>query len=354
METPEAPRTLTMRLPSIRDVARAANVSTATVSRALSNPDVVSEANREAVFEAVRTTGYRMNVSARNLRRQTTGAIGVLVPNLANPFFSQILSGIAEVMSKAEINVLITDTTPMALDDHRFPEFFSYHHTDGMIVLDGMLRHKLLAANESDEDRVPIVFACEWVEQTRRASVAIDNTAAAAMAINHLVGLGHRKIGHVRGPKGNVLTIARQEGTLGALRAARLETRDDWMFAGDFTLPSGAEAARRWLAASDRPTAVFCASDEMAMGFISELHRSGVSVPRDVSVVGFDDLEITSHFVPRLTTIHQPRNVIGRVAAEVLLERIKLTMRERLRQPAPRLILPVELVVRESTAPPPL
>jgi LacI family repressor for deo operon, udp, cdd, tsx, nupC, and nupG len=91
----------------------------------------------------------------------------------------------------------------------------------------------------------------------------------------------------------------------------------------------------------------------MAMGFISELHRSGVSVPGDVSVVGFDDLEITSHFVPRLTTIHQPRNMIGRVAAEVLLERIKLTTRERLRTPAPKLILPVELVVRESTAPPP-
>jgi LacI family repressor for deo operon, udp, cdd, tsx, nupC, and nupG len=342
-----------MHVPSIRDVALAANVSTATVSRTLSNPDMVSEATREAVFEAIRVTGYRMNVSARNLRRRTTGAIGVLVPNLANPFFSQILSGIAEVMSKAEINVLITDTTPMALDDHRFPEFFSYHHTDGIIVLDGMLRHTLLTSNDTDDDRVPIVFACEWVEQTRRASVAIDNAAAATLAIHHLVELGHKNIGHVRGPEGNVLTTARQDGTLVSLREAGLEARDEWMFEGDFTLPSGAAAARRWLAGSNRPTAVFCASDEMAMGFISELHRSGVSVPGDVSVVGFDDLEITSHFVPRLTTIHQPRNMIGRVAAEVLLERIKLTTRERLRTPAPKLILPVELVVRESTAPPP-
>ena len=340
------------RAPSIRDVAVVAGVSTATVSRTLSSPEVVSEATREAVFAAIEETGYRLNVSARNLRKRVTGAIAVLVPNLANPFFSRILSSIAEVMSGAGYNVLITDTTPTALDDHRFPEFFSLNQTDGLIILDGMLPRDLLLHRGTPDLRAPMVFACEWIDEIDRPKVSIDNRDGAMQAVAHLVALGHTKIGFVTGPPGNVLTATRREGACTAIRAAGLELPDAWIYDGDFTLAAGGRAAVRWHAQTERPTAVFCASDEMAMGFIGELHRRGFSVPEDVSVVGFDDLEIAAHFVPALTTIHQPRAEIGRTAAQMLLDRMRLSLRERTRTRPPEIILPVQLVTRASTGAP--
>ncbi|SNS56266.1 LacI family DNA-binding transcriptional regulator [Tropicimonas sediminicola] len=345
---------MTKRAPSIRDVAIAAGVSTATVSRTLSSPEVVSEKTRETVYRAISETGYRLNVMARNLRRRETGAIAVLLPNLGNPFFAKILSGIAEVMSAAGYNVLITDTTPTSPDDHRFPEYFSHNQTDGLIVLDGMLNRELLLNRGTPEVRAPMVFACEWIDEIERPKVTIDNRAASERAVSHLIELGHRRVGHVCGPPDNVLTVTRRQGTREALQAAGLPCRDDWFYAGDFSLQSGADAARRWCETPDRPTAVHCASDEMAMGFIGELHRRRVRVPEDVSVVGFDDLEITAHFIPPLTTIHQPRVEIGRAAARMLLERMRIPPQDRQRGPVPRLVLPVELVERLSTAPPPV
>jgi LacI family repressor for deo operon, udp, cdd, tsx, nupC, and nupG len=343
---------MTIRAPSIRDVAQAAGVSTATVSRTLSSPGVVSESTRQAVFKAIRETGYTVNLAARNLRRRETGAVAVLVPNIANPFFSRILSGIAEVMSEAGYNVLITDTTPMALDDHRFPEYFSHNQTDGLIILDGMLNRELLLNRGAPEVRAPMVFACEWSDAIDRPTVSVDNQEAAGMAVRHLIGLGHRKIGHLAGPPGNVLTVTRTRGARVALHTAGLPFQTDWFFEGDFTLDSGAAAASRWLALDDRPTAVFCASDEMAMGLIGELHRHRVQVPGDVSVVGFDDLEISAHFVPSLTTVNQPRLALGRAAARMLLERMRKSPAEREAGPVPRVVLPVELIERQSTAPP--
>lgn len=343
-----------VRAPSIRDVAQAAGVSTATVSRTLSNPDVVSEATRESVYQAIRKTGYVVNQAARNLRRRETGAIAVLLPNIANPFFARILSGIAEVMAEAGLNVFINDTTPMARDEHRFPEFVRHAHVDGLIVLDGMLRHEALTNRGPPELRPPLVFACEWIEEIDRPKVTIDNHEAAAQAVRHLMKLGHRRIGHVCGPPGNVLSIARLAGTQSALEAAGLALPARWTYPGDFSLDSGAAAAQAWLEGPDRPTGVFCASDEMALGFIGELQRRGVTVPGEVSVAGFDDLDIARHVVPALTTIHQPRADIGRAAARMLLERMRMAPAERVATPAPRVVLPVRLAVRESTAPPPV
>lgn len=339
-------------LPSIRDVAKAAGVSTATVSRAISAPEKVSPRTRQAVQAAIRATGYTINLAARNLRRQETGGIAVLVPNLANPFFARILSGIAEIMSQAGTNVLIADTAPGINDERRIVEYLGNNRADGLIVLDGALPVTTLRDRGDPRSRAPMVFACEWIPDLPRPTVRIDNHAAAALAVRHLLGLGHRRIGHVAGPPGNVLTEARRAGTAAALRAAGLDLRPDWLLEGDFSMRSGVAAAERWLRLPDRPTAMFCASDEMAMGFIGALHRAGLSVPGDVSVVGFDDIEFAEYGVPPLTTVHQPRTEIGRAAAELLLARIRARRGEAAEIPQLR-ELPVELVVRASTAPPP-
>lgn len=342
---------MTDRFPKIRDVAIAAGVSTATVSRALSAPDRVSETTRASVLKAIEETGYRINHAARNLRRRQAGGIVVLVPNLANPFFSQILSGITAAMATSGYNVLIADTRRAGEGDHRIADYLHNNRSDGLIVLDADLPSDVLSVSETTVRHPPIVFACEWLDGDPRPTVTIDNVEGARLAIGHLADLGHTRIGHLMGPPDNILTITRRHGARAALTEGALEIREDWFFTGDFSLASGAAAADRWLALEERPSAVFCASDAMACGFIGALHQHGVSVPRDVSVVGFDDIEIAAHFVPSLTTIAQPRALIGETAAKTLLGLIE-TSQNGDATPAISQTLPVRLVVRESAAPP--
>lgn len=323
--------------PKISDVARIAGVSTATVSRAISRPDLVSVETRAAVQAAIDSTGYRLNHAARNLRRRRTGGIVALVPNLANPFFSQILSGIASVLGPAGYNLLVADTETAGADS--LLDYAEPSRADGLIVLDGRLSADALRG------RVPLVEACEWVPGLVAPRIRIDNLAAAELAIGHLHDLGHRRIGHVTGPRGNVLTESRLTGTRAALAARRLALTDEATYSGDFSIESGQAVADTWLdqPATSRPTALFFASDAMACGFIGEVQHRGLSVPSDVSVVGFDDIELVAHISPPLTTIRQPRTDIGRRAAERLLATI-------VGDPVDEdTILPVELVIRAST-----
>lgn len=334
----------------IQDVARTARVSTATVSRALSNPDKLSEETRKAVFEAIRTTGYRVNHAARNLRMQRAGAVLIMVPYLSNPFFSQILAGISDVFTETDYSVLIADTKAPAEDDRRLVEY-SLARVDGIISLDGSLRPDTMANFESQGATDRMIFACEWVQDTPLPSVRSDNVAGAGLAIQHLYDLGHRDIAHVTGPLDNVLTNARRQGMLEQRARLDLPARDDWIIRGDFSLESGREAAQRILAMEHRPTAVFCASDQVAFGLISTLTAAGVRVPQDLSVVGFDDIELSEYYVPALTTIRQFRRQLGARAARLLLDRLNGKPIDP--QIGKVLTVDVELVVRDSTAPPP-
>lgn len=323
----------------IGDVARLAGVSTATVSRALSQPGLVSADTRAAVAEAIAATGYRPNLAARNLRHRRTGGIVALVPNLANPFFAQILSGIAGVLGPAGYNLLVADTATAGAES--LLDYAEPSRADGLIILDGSLPAERL------DGRVPVVEACEWVPGLAAPRIKIDNRAAAGIAVAHLADLGHRRIGHVCGPQGNVLTEARRDGYRQMLTARGLPCDPAAVYPGDFSLDSGRVAAGLWLAqpVAQRPTAVFLASDAMACGFIGEVQRHGLRVPADLSVVGFDDIELVAHLAPPLTTIRQPRALIGRVAAERMLSRLAGGPAEG------DTVLPVELVVRGSTGP---
>jgi LacI family transcriptional regulator, repressor for deo operon, udp, cdd, tsx, nupC, and nupG len=329
--------------PRIRDVARVAGVSTATVSRALSRPEIVSPATLEAVLAAVRETGYTINQAARNLRQQRTGGVVALVPNLANPFFSRILAGIAGVLAPAGYSLLVVDTKGPGADAH-IARKLDRSRADGLIVFDGTLPREDLRGGGPVP---PVLLACEWIEGAGLPTVRVDNRAGGHLAVRHLAELGHRAIGHVRGPADNVLSGAREAGMREALAERGLPAREAWYFPGDFSLDAGAAAAGRWFALSDRPSAVFCSSDEMACGFIGEVQRRGLSVPRDVSVVGFDNIEIVAHTTPPLTTICQPRLAIGETAARLMLG---LIADEPV--PADDVVLPVELIVRASTAAP--
>ncbi|MFD1796502.1 LacI family DNA-binding transcriptional regulator [Paracoccus aurantiacus] len=330
------------RPPRIHDVAQRAGVSVATVSRVMSNPAIVAEATRIAVESAIAETGYTLNVTARNLRQQQVGAVLALVPKLANPFFSVILSGIADVLRGKGLNLLVLDTM---VGDANAPQgigsYLTRSHSDGVIVLDGRLSPDLFQRPNCP----PVVQACEWIKGLSAPKVLADNAAGSNLAIQHLAGLGHHDILHLTGPLMNSLTTSRRAGVQQGLAEAGLNiTADDRVIHGDFSLRSGHQAALQILSMTTMPTAVFCDNDEMAIGLMNGLTQGGRRVPQDISVVGFDNIEMSAYTLPPLTTIRQHRAELGRQAAETLLALIEGKEGEEEK------ILPVELVIRDSTS----
>ncbi|WP_041527417.1 LacI family DNA-binding transcriptional regulator [Paracoccus aminophilus] len=320
----------------LADVARLAGVSPATVSRVLSRPAMVAEATREAVLLAIQQTGYRMNHAARNLRKQRTGAVVALVPNLGNPFFAKILAGLGRALEGAGYDLLVGDTLGEGGRRRSLHRFLDPSRADGIVLCDGLVPRAELTNSRLAP---PIVMACEWREDMELPAVAFDNAAGTELAARHLYELGHRRIACIGGPEANVLHRTRLDGV------ARVFDKFT-VFSGDFSLEAGRRAAEAFLALApaERPTGVVSFSDEMACAFISELHRHGILVPRDVSVVGFDDIELVSHLAPPLTTVRQPKREIGRMAAQTMLAVIEG------RPVEPRVMIPPRLMIRASTA----
>lgn len=330
--------------PTVQDVARAANVSTATVSRALSAPERVSEKARKKVDEAVKLTGYVINHSARNLRRQQTGTIVALVPDIGNSHFSNILKGIETVCADNDINVLIADTRKPTMSKSKLQSYFSRNNFDGIVILDGDVSVEQM--RESNHNLPPVVMAGEWTDDPNAPVALVDNLKGAELAVTHLVEQGHRSVGHVAGLLTHVPGRHRLEGYKATLDRFDIDPDGGWVFCGDYSVEAGSKAGRAFLGLAEKPSAVFCASDYIAFGFISTLHKAGVRVPEDVSVVGFDDIDVAGRYIPALTTIHQPRRAVGSQAASNLLSLMNGEMPEERHAR-----LDPWLVVRDSTAP---
>lgn len=338
---------MTKKTPTIQDVARHANVSTATVSRALSVPEKVSEATRARVSEAVRVTGYTLNQAGRSLRQRTARTILVALPDIRNSFFSTILDAIEREAASRGYGVLVLNLYFGHETVRRLENFLLSNRADGLLLLDGSLDTHTLRTLSAQAGDIPIVIACEDIRQSGFHTVVTDNIDAAERATEHLINAGHRQIGHLLGPEHNVIARDRQAGFLRALDKHGLPAPTEWQLRGNFDTESGFAAAARFVSMGARPTAVFAANDESAIGFLSGLRQHGVICPRDISVVGFDDLGFAPHYVPPLTTMRQPREALGRMAAETLID----TIEEPDALPTPlRIVLRSELVVRESTA----
>lgn len=245
--------------------------------------------------------------------------------------------------------MLIASTKQVHDSGERLVDYLDDARADGMIILDGGLDAEVVEMLESAPQAKHILFACEWVNGAGFPSVRCENRHGTRAAVNHLHDLGHSKIGHVSGPAGNVLAHTRKDAFSAEMAHLNLDLKPEWIIAGDFSLAAGCQAAQTWIALEDHPTAIFCASDQLAMGFIAELSRHGIKVPQDVSVMGFDDIDLAEQFIPPLTTIRQDRLMIGQTAAKILMARIITPNKEQAEHSA---VLPVSLVTRGSTAPP--
>jgi LacI family repressor for deo operon, udp, cdd, tsx, nupC, and nupG len=332
----------------IKEVARLAAVSTATVSRTLTSPNRVSPATRARVMDAVAKVGYVPNPAARSLRSRKSHMVLVALPDLSNIFFSQVLRGIEEELFAAGYGMIVGDLNGPIEKEQHFAAFAAGGQVDGVLLLNGhLLRHSEAPGAAPVQFGVPVVAMCEAIEGANVPQIEVDNRAGACRMTEYLAGLGHRSIGYVCGPAANVLEKERFRGFQDGLAKTGLELDAAFVWPGDYKLERGVRVAGKIVASGKRPTAVFCSNDEMAIGLIRGLASAGLRVPEDISVAGFDDIEFAEMAGPPLTTIHQPRRELGRNGAAALLELL------RGRTPLPRIRLGTELIVRASTAPPP-
>jgi LacI family transcriptional regulator, repressor for deo operon, udp, cdd, tsx, nupC, and nupG len=333
---------------SIKDIARLSGVSTATVSRTLSNPELVSEETRAQVMAVVDAQGYRVNSMARNLRRQRADSVLAIVPDLGNPFFSAIFSGLQQSLMASGMDLLVTDSRSALEQGRSLLSHLRNARVDGVICLDGGLPAAVRAELTKPENAERVVFACEWLPEGGFPSVRSDNRAGMQLAVDHLIALGHRDIAYLSGPMSNVLCTERLAGTISALSAHGLSLRPSHIGDGDFSLEGGRKAADWLMQLTPRPTAVLCASDQLAIGLASGLHGHGLRVPEDISLVGFDDIQSAEFVIPALTTVRQDRLRLGSRAAELL--RAQLSAEHSAKDTV--VTIPVTLQIRSSTARP--
>ncbi len=332
-----------MAVPTIRMVAELAGVSTATVSRTLSRPETVRPDTRERVLSAIKATGFVPNKQAVDFRRQATRTIILLVRDISNPFYLDIYKGVEEFAFDAGYKVLMGDARN---DDARichYIEMVRNRQADGLILMTGRLPKAARSAALP-----PVVVALEMLDDIALPMVAIDNRAAAARAVEHLTALGHRRIAHVTGPMEELMNRHRHEGYLAALRRAGLAADPALTFEGNYRLESGRRAVRQLVHCQAGFTAVFSSNDEMAVGVMNELRAHGYRIPRDVSVVGFDDIVFADAADPPLTTIRQARREIGSRAMAMMIGILSGEQPDE-----GEIRIDVELVVRGTTAPAP-
>lgn len=335
---------------SIKDVARIAGVSIATVSRCINDPERVRESTRRRVHEAIAQTGYSPNTLAQSFRRGRTHIIMVVLPSVGDPFFTAVMRGIRSVASGEGYSLLINETQFNTMTEDEIGSMVVSRLADGIILLASMSPFGTRVLSAQSRRTLPIVIGCETVspELDGFPGVHIDNVAAAGDATRYLHSRGHRRIAFVTGRGDSLLTRDREEGYRRSMHEAGLPVEDGWVRNGDMTIEGAVRATRDLLGHPRRPTAIFCANDEMAMGCVHAARAAGLQVPADLSVMGFDDVRYAAVFDPPLTTIGQPAEMIGERVMRRLLDEI----RNGRTRTAKTEIVPHELVIRQSVAGP--
>lgn len=326
---------------TIRDVAAQAGVSHQTVSRVLNAHERVTPETRARVEAAIAALGYRPNASARSLAAGRTFALACIAPNLTDYTFASIIEGAQAAAREQGYFVLSTSAADEASFAPLVEELVSSQRVDGLLVInpyaDG--RHQHLPTH------FPVVLVGARPRPEAPDSVALDDEAAARLALQHLLELGHRQIAMITGPANEDCTKDRITGYAATLCAAGLTPNPALVVEGDWSATSGVVAVQHWLAQQLPFTALFAQNDRMAIGAIRALREAGYQVPADISVVGVDDMPLTAYFDPPLTTIRQDMALSGREAVRLLIRRLENPALE-----PQHLRLPAQLIIRSSTA----
>lgn len=322
----------------MREVAKKAGVSPTTVSHVINNTRYVSEEVRTAVLAAMEELDYRPNELARSLRRGQTMTVGLILPDSANPFFAEIGRSIERAAFDLKYSVILCNTEGDLERERLYVDVLRKKQVDGIIFVAAGDRteslHRLLRR------KFPIVLVDRDLPGVKVDAVLVDNHHGGRLALEHLLTLGHHRIGCIAGPSNVTPSAERITGYRQALENAGVSFDPKLVIRGDFHPNSGREAALAMLAQPDPPTAIFACNDLMAIGAMRAAAESGRRIPNDLALVGFDDIELASYTTPQLTTVAQPTVEIGQIAIQFLIERInngKLPARRK--QQLPELVI---------------
>jgi LacI family transcriptional regulator len=331
---------------TLEEVGKLAGVSRSTVSRVVNGHPSVRDEVRERVWQVVRETGYQPHAAARSLASRRSQVIGVIIPEavstlFVDPFFALLLRGITGACNTYGYQLMLSLFDEPADEGETYRRILRSGHMDGVLVasthMNDPLFPKLL------QDSIPFVLVGRHADP-RVNYVDVDNVGGARMAVEHLIRLGHRRIATITGTLNMASGEDRLAGYCQALEAHRIPVQAALIGEGDFTKGSGTMGMQRLLSAS--PTAVFAASDMIAMGALRALREAGLRVPEDIALVGFDDIPVAAALEPALTTVRQPIERLGSMAADLLLNLLQNAPEAR--APAARIILPARLIVRDS------
>ena len=330
---------------TIKDVAQAVGVSASTVSRALSGSSLVNEETKSRILEAAQSLGYERNELARALVKGSSGAIGLVVPDITNPFFSDIARGVSDIADRNGYGVILSNTDDRADRELSYLRLMRRKRVDGLIVcsarLDTPLDESLTSAGTT------FILVSRLSIDPDVPYVITDDRAGSRLAVEHLVDLGHRRIAFIGGPENVQSSRDRMDAYREVLNEHGIESREEWRLFAGFTQGAGREAGRQMLLhESERPTAIFAANDVTALGVLEVAEGLGLRVPEDLSVVGYDDISYASLPRIQLTTIAQPAIEMGQIAAGWLLR----SLEDEDVPPLQRILTP-RLVVRSTTAP---
>ena len=336
---------------TIEDVARIAGVSTMTVSRVINGEKNVRDTTRASVQEAIGQLNYSPNTAARSLAAGQATHIGLLYANPSAAYLSQFLVGALEGARSAGCHLVIEACESEGADDQAdATRRFLTTNVEG-VVLPPPLSESQPILSELAAARIPVVTVAMGRPREEALNVRIDDFAAAREMTNHLLDLGHRRIGLIKGHPMHIATIERTRGFLAAIEAAGLDPDAAPLEQGYFTFRSGLVATERLLARPERPTAIFACNDDMAAAAVSVAHRSGLAVPDDVSIVGFDDTWPATTTWPELTTVKQPISAMAEAALELLLGDLRARRSGHPSRAAER-VLQHSMIIRESSAAP--
>ena len=329
---------------TIKDVAQAAGVSIATVSSVVNGTRRVSGDLTQRVLEAMEALDYRPNSLARSLRMGQTKTLGLVTPDNANPFFAEISRAIEEIGFQNGYSVILCNSDGDAKRQRKYIRVLMDKQVDGVLFI---------SAGESVDDvryltdrGVKVVIVDREAPNIPADVVLVDNEQAGYRATRYLIDLKHRRIACIAGPRG--LGVNREEGYYRALGEAGIALDPDYVILGDYHMDKGEQAASKLLSLATRPTAIFACNDLMAIGAMYRLTGAGLRIPEDVSIVGFDDIALVKAFRPALTTVAHPKAEMARIATEMLIGRIHGDASAEEWQ---RVVLPAELVIRDSCAP---
>jgi len=328
---------------TILDVARLAGVSTATVSRVINSPGTVREETRERVTLAMKKCNYTYNALARGFATKRSNTIGLIIPTISNPVFADSTLGVQEYAEGQNIKVILGNSYYKYSQEENLIKVLRESQVDGLIITTTNLKGEVLRSLVADN--YPFVLLFSTIKSGPISAVGIDNFRGGYLATSHLVALGHTRIGMVAGNFTMTdRSFHRWHGYQKCLRDNGIPYDRELLVQTDYSLSAGRYSIKKLLGLPDPPTAVFCSNDYIALGAIKGAREMGLTLPEELSIVGFDDMQTASYIVPALTTIHQPAYQMGRRAAEVLLELMETPTK------SVQDMMETTLVIRESTA----